>query len=72
MWPAMSNNIPTHWRKGALLDLQRYADGSYRATLLGEEAKPELANYMEFDSSHTAQTFVSYWYARESVGGVYG
>lgn len=66
------NNHPPNWIKGSLLNLQRFADGSYRATLLGEEAKPELANFIEFDSSFAAQQWISAWYQRESVGGIHG
>lgn len=55
-------DIPAHWQKGALLDLQRFHDGSFRATLLGEEADHAKANFVEFDSSFAAQQFVSQWY----------
>ena len=55
-----------------MLDLRRYGDGSYKATIMGEELRPELANFVEFDNSFDAQNFVSSWYARESVGGVHG
>lgn len=53
---------PAHWTKGQLLDLKRFTDGSYRATLLGEEYDPEKANAVSFDSSFAAQNFVSWWY----------
>ena len=56
---------PSHWIKGQLLDLKRFANGTYRATLLGEEAKPDLSNVVEFQSSHEAQAFVSTWYQPE-------
>jgi hypothetical protein len=65
-------SVPAHWLKGSLLDLKRFGDGSYRATLLGEEAKPELANFIDFDSSFAAQQFTSAWYSRESTGGIHG
>jgi hypothetical protein len=65
-------DFPPHWLPGQLLDLKRYTNGSYRATLLGEEYDPELANAIDFDSSHAAQEFVSWWYlpaaAREGSG----
>jgi len=56
------SDVPAHWIPGQLLDLKRFADGSYRATLLGEDYKPELGNAMEFASGHEAQAFVSWWY----------
>lgn len=61
----MNYDIPKHWIKGQLLDLTRYADGSFLAVALGEEYKPELANGIHFDSGHDAQNFVSQWYQRE-------
>ena len=54
---------PPDWIPGSLLDLKRFTDGSYRATLLGEDYKPELANGIEFASSFEAQQFVSWWYS---------
>lgn len=67
----MRADIPPDWIPGSLLDLKRFNDGSYRATLLGEEYDPELANGIEFDSSYAAQQFVSWWYqaalAREAM-----
>lgn len=57
-------NVPAHWIKGSLLDLKRFSDGSYQATLLGEEFKPEIANGIQFESGHDAQAFVSTWYQR--------
>ena len=68
----MEPSVPKHWTKGQLLDLRRYGDGSYKATIMGEDPKPELANFVEFDNSFDAQNFISTWYARESVGGVHG
>lgn len=58
----MRKDYPAHWLPGQLLDLKRYTNGSYRATLLGEEYDPELANAIDFDSSRAAQEFVSWWY----------
>lgn len=58
----MRNDYPPHWLPGQLLDLKRFTDGTYRATLLGEEYDPELANAINFASSHEAQAFVSTWY----------
>ena len=40
--------------------------GSYKATLLGDEDDPKrdyVAPSVHFDSSHCAQTFVSWWYS---------
>ena len=53
--------VPAHWIVGQLLDLKRYSDGSFRATLLGEEPKD---GQMSFSSAWDAQEFVSHWYAR--------
>jgi hypothetical protein len=66
----MRNDYPKHWIPGQLLDLRRYSDGHYAATLLGEDLKPDLSNAMIFDSSHDAQQFTSKWYcsaAREKM-----
>lgn len=56
------NLIPSHWIKGQLLDLKRYGDGSYKATLMGEDEKLDQSNVMAFASGHDAQDFVSNWY----------
>lgn len=62
----MPPDVPAHWQRGALLDLKRFSDGSYRATLLGETYDPsEPIPCMEFDSSFAAQQFVSHWYMPE-------
>lgn len=62
----MRPDIPAHWIKGQLLDLRRYGNGTYRATLLGEEYDPnEPIPCMEFNSSHDAQAFISAWYLPE-------
>jgi hypothetical protein len=58
-------DIPSHWLKGQLLDLRRFTDGSYRATLLGDEDDTKsgyVAPRIDFASSHEAQSFVSAWY----------
>jgi hypothetical protein len=60
---AVAHDCPPHWRRGQLLDLKRFSDGTYRATLLGEEWKPELRNGIEFETTEDAQTFVSWWYS---------
>lgn len=57
--------VPPHWIKGQLLDLKRYADGTYKATLLGDNDDPKReysAPCVTFDSSMAAQQFVSEWY----------
>ena len=68
----MRNDYPAHWLPGQLLDLKRYTNGSYRATLLGEEADPKKSNWIDFESGHDAQAFTSWWYlpaeARERYG----
>jgi hypothetical protein len=53
---------PAHWTPGQLLDLRRFTDGSYRCTVLGEEPDHQTRNFVEFESSFAAQTFVSTWY----------
>ena len=58
-------DYPSHWQYGQLLDLKRFSDGTFRATILGEEYKPELGNAIEFASGWDAQEFVSKWYSRE-------
>lgn len=58
----MRKDYPAHWIPGQLLDLKRFIDGSFRATLLGEEYDPEKANGILFDLNHEAQAFVSWWY----------
>lgn len=72
MCAALKFDYPPGWIPGSLLDLKRYTNGSYRATLLGEQYDPEKANGIDFDSSHDAQAFVSWWYlpaaAREGHG----
>lgn len=51
--------------KGQLLDLRRLSDGSFKACLLGvKDPLPE--EQIEFDSSFTAQRFISWWYQPEA------
>ncbi len=57
-------DTPAHWMRGALLDVKRYTDGTFRAWLLGE-ADTEGAPSIEFSSGWDAQQFVSAWYSRE-------
>jgi hypothetical protein len=62
---ASKSDIPSHWIKGQLLNLQRFEGGTYRATLLGDNDDPEkgyVAPAITFDSSYAAQQFVSEWY----------
>lgn len=68
----LMRDYPPHWIPGQLLDLKRFANGSYRATLLGEEYKPELANALEFDSAYAAQQFTSWWYLPAVVREAHG
>lgn len=63
----MTQPYPSHWQRGALLDLKRFSDGTCRATLLGETADPKLGNELRFDSTWEAQAFISSWYARPFV-----
>ena len=58
-------DIPPTWRKGALLNLKRYSDGTYRATLLGDCDDPKkdyIAPAVTFENSYTAQQWISEWY----------
>lgn len=64
----MTRTYPPHWLPGQLLDLKRFGDGTFRATLLGEEYKPELDNAITFESSYEAQEFVSKWYSAVERG----
>lgn len=57
---------PSHWHKGQLLNVIKYNDGTCRIVLLGEELDFQKPNFLELDSMHAAQTFVSNWYAREA------
>jgi hypothetical protein len=73
--PCAPINYPPHWLPGQLLDLKRYIDGSYRATLLGDNDDPKqdyIAPSVHFESSREAQAFTSWWYqpaaAREAHG----
>jgi len=45
-----------------LLDLKRYSDGHFEATLLGERAEADGSNVVRFDSGYDAQQFTSAWY----------
>jgi hypothetical protein len=53
---------PPHWRPGQLLDLKRYSDGHFEATLLGERAEADGSNVVIFPSGYDAQQFTSAWY----------
>jgi hypothetical protein len=55
-------SYPAHWIPGTLLDLRKFTDGSYRATILGEEVDFQTHNFIDFASSHDAQQFTSTWY----------
>lgn len=58
--------IPSHWSKGALLNVRNRGD-YYVITLYPEEEDarhPERA--MRFSNTWTCQEFVSKWYAREA------
>lgn len=58
---------PEHWIPGTLLDLRRFNDGSFKATIMGEEPKLDESNVLAFDSGHAAQQFVSIWYAPAAI-----
>jgi hypothetical protein len=45
-----------------LLDLKRYSDGHFEATLLGERAESDGSNVVRFESGYDAQQFTSAWY----------
>lgn len=55
--------FPPRWRKGELLDVRRYTDGTCKVSALSDEAqKPEA---LEFASIDGCQAFVSAWYQPE-------
>lgn len=56
---------PAEWTPGCLLDLRRYSDGTFKATILGEELDEKNVNYIHFDSAFAAQQFTSDWYSRK-------
>lgn len=62
---------PAHWIVGQLLDLKRFSDGTYRATLLGEEWNPERDNAVTFANAQDAQFFVSAWYGTPEMRDVF-
>lgn len=60
-------DVPSHWSKGALLNVRNRGD-HYCITLYPEEfdpRNPERA--MMFPNSWTCQDFVSRWYSRETA-----
>lgn len=60
------NQLPSHWRKGALLNVRNYG-AEYIITLHPEEHNPEHPERsMSFTNLGECQNFVSNWYARES------
>lgn len=62
-------SIPSNWIKGELLDVRRYANGSFRITRLAEDASIEDNQAIEFASTETCQEFVSWWYTQEQSRG---
>jgi hypothetical protein len=58
-------NIPKHWQQGALIDLKRYSDGSFKAVLAGEDISKPETEVVEFPSAREAQAWISSWYVRE-------
>lgn len=56
---------PAHWQRGALLDVKRFGDGSYKVYLMGETG--DQHQWLDFPSAPQCQDFVSWWYARESA-----
>src|SRR5690348_2532328 len=58
-------DYPAAWLRGQLLNLRRFTDGHFTATLLGDEAKnPDV---VVFPSGWEAQQFIAWWYAPTSV-----
>src|ERR1700677_2638733 len=53
---------PADWIPGSLLHVQRYTNGSFRVTKLEDQDK-QTAAFLEFDSTVSAQGFISWWYA---------
>lgn len=63
----MSSALKTlQWKRGELLNVRRYSDGTFRITRLGDEYDPSKANGLE-SNREEAQEFVSHWYAPSSV-----
>lgn len=62
--------FPAGWKKGELLDLKRYTNGTFDAFLMGADEKEarKRGEYLSFENSDQAQAFVSEWYAREALG----
>lgn len=59
--------IPSHWPKGALLNVRNRGD-HYCITLYPEEFDPRSPERaMMFPNSWTCQDFVSRWYSRETA-----
>src|SRR6185312_10799581 len=58
-------DYPDYWRRGQLIDLKRFNDGSFKAYLLGDCI--EKPKYVDFSNSADAQAFISWWYAPASV-----
>lgn len=58
--------VPTHWSKGALLNVRNRGD-AYVITLYPEEFDPRHPERaLTFPNTWTCQDFVSRWYAREA------
>jgi len=55
--------VPSHWRKGELLDVKHFTDGSFTVGRYFEYA--QNAETLKFTNSIDCQNFVSAWYARE-------
>lgn len=66
MWQESTSDLPSphppHWVRGQLLNMRKYSDGTFHATLANED---ETAPVLIFPSSWEAQQFVSQWYQRE-------
>jgi hypothetical protein len=57
---------PKEWRRGELLNLKRFTDGSFTAQSLYDEAK--VPQTIRFTNRDDAQAFVSWWYASKVDG----
>lgn len=53
---------PSGWIKGALLDVRRYTDRTFKIGLLDA---PKDAESLNFDCVEECQAFVSWWYMPE-------
>lgn len=58
------HDTPNDWKRGELLNVKRFTDGSFTAQSFYDKAKvPQIVRFTNRDD---AQAFVSWWYASGS------